>query len=516
MDHIIKKITDKFLDLLPGSRQYYALDDLSEWGFPDFLIRRIRVELERNLADSMQLPETDWANTETEAINRTWQQFIKVLRAEAHLPASYARTVVETAVADIVEMLVQPRNNIPEVIFGSEEELPAEAIKERLKAVVVYPHFAALLPRYMEKKNLNSLTKTRCRTILSKADEKLTARYSPLNWAQLLEPLFSLLDGKVDTNVLRLFFEDKKERRLARNFDLLDSRLNRAELIEVLSSPDSLNMEGYEDDEPELFEVEPKQESAKEEKSVSQQSAKTDSADNKIKNAPLKEQEPPIEMKEDDSVEESQDEDSPLYLYEEPEEEPEEYGLSGMFRDDNSEEEESPEVSKEENESSAKNEEKESNLQQEKVPDADQPDGNEKFVSEEETEGDLDDQPETPMWQRFMDPDEIKEREDQESEEEDFVEEPIIDLTEEEPGEDEVNELFEYLEDSRSFFVKELFQDSERAYEEAVEELVAFEDWKKASKYIHENIFKRNMIDMYSEPAVDFTDRMHSYFLKKK
>jgi len=64
--------------------------------------------------------------------------------------------------------------------------------------------------------------------------------------------------------------------------------------------------------------------------------------------------------------------------------------------------------------------------------------------------------------------------------------------------------------------VEELFDGSERAYQESLREIAEKNTWKNASKLIEQNIFKRNMIDVYSEAAVDFTDQLHTYFIKKQ
>ncbi|MGK7371241.1 MAG: hypothetical protein ACNS64_13610, partial [Candidatus Halalkalibacterium sp. M3_1C_030] len=179
MNRTIQLVTEKLTGLLPDSQQYYKPEDLSSWGFPNFIVKRIQVELERNLAESMRLPETDWANMQSKEVQEVWKQFISAIRNEAWLPASYARTVIETAVADVLEILVEPRKNIPHTIFGAEEQLTLNELQDRLKNLVVYRHFARLLPRYMEKKDLEVLSKDKCAEIIKKADEKVTSRYTP-------------------------------------------------------------------------------------------------------------------------------------------------------------------------------------------------------------------------------------------------------------------------------------------------------------------------------------------------
>jgi hypothetical protein len=41
-------------------------------------------------------------------------------------------------------------------------------------------------------------------------------------------------------------------------------------------------------------------------------------------------------------------------------------------------------------------------------------------------------------------------------------------------------------------------------------------DWKWASKLIEKHIFKLHMVNIYTETAVDFTDRLQTYFLEKQ
>ena len=115
-------------------------------------------------------------------------------------------------------------------------------------------------------------------------------------------------------------------------------------------------------------------------------------------------------------------------------------------------------------------------------------------------------------------PDETAIDEDAELLDEDgFIEEPIYDLTkEDEPIEQKIGGLNEWLLDEKDRFIEEIFGDSEDAYEQALADIIACDDWKSASRYIEKEIFTRNRIDVYDEISVDFTDRLHSYFLENK
>lgn len=534
MNRTIRHITENLTGLLPDDQQYYKLEDLRSWGFPVFIVNRIQIELEHNLAESMRLPETDWANMQSAAVQNIWQQFVKAIRDEAWLPASYAKPVIETAVADVLEILVQPRKNLPEVIFGADKKLTADQVKERVNVLVVYRHFASLLSQYMKKKGLEDLTKERCSIIIEKADEKITARYTPLNWAQMLEPLFNLLSEQIDSSLLRLFFEDKKMPRIARKFDLMDQRVNRAMLIETLSSPESLNLEGYEEDQSDLFEA---AESKKPSGSAERQELNIEDKESRPEEQEgpsLAESPPenPMDLKEDEAKDNNEgfdEETLPSPLSNKSSEsraefQHEETPLNTIFEDDASSEPEEYVVDQEETGVSLNDnfEETEDEPQKSEVDLADEEEPTEPDSEEEhefETQEDLIENNETPMWQRFMSPEELQsftEEEEESNYDVGFIEEPIFDATTgNEPNEHDLSTLQDHLEDERKYFVEEIFRGSERAYDEALEEIVAKENWRSASRYIEKEVFQRNLVDMYSEAAVDFTDRLQNYFIKK-
>ncbi|WP_138431555.1 hypothetical protein [Fodinibius saliphilus] len=533
MQHIIQQITKQLIARLPEHEQYYRLHELRSWGFPSFIIKRIKIELERNLAESMIIPKTDWANTSSDAVLDAWDQFVSAIRAEARLPASYAQTVIETAVADVVEILVQPRKNIPSVIFGNKDELDFSMVQKGAEAVVVYQHLGRLIPRYMEKKGLDKLTKKRCAKLVSKADEKLTLKYSPLNWAQMLEPLFKLLDAEIDTELLRLFFEDKAMPRIARKFDLMSGALTRAELIEILSSPELLNFEGYEEEQSTLFDTKNVPGGAANEaegiskKSVVEDSEECIESDRDASSSSDKEDDESIAKEDDNSLNGGFESEDKVDIDEKEESNGDHASLNAIFAQPESDEKSKessqetaitdqpePEVSSHDEEV-AKEERKETSAEPESSGKATEKESNGQKAANSEGK-------ETPMWMRYMSDDEIEEyqkeqqEQDKEPDEDGFVEEPIIDLTQEDASEKEIRNLQEQLSGDRERFIENIFRGSERAYEEAVEDIAAYASWRDASKYIEKDIFKRNLVDMYSETAVDFTDRLQSYFLEKQ
>ncbi|RMH62660.1 MAG: hypothetical protein D6685_08510 [Bacteroidetes bacterium] len=65
---------------------------------------------------------------------------------------------------------------------------------------------------------------------------------------------------------------------------------------------------------------------------------------------------------------------------------------------------------------------------------------------------------------------------------------------------------------NRELFVKHLFGGSLAEYERMLRRLQAAPDWKQASQLIAQDVFRKQQVNIYSEPAVAFTDAIEAYF----
>ncbi|MCC5908771.1 MAG: hypothetical protein JJU13_21310 [Balneolaceae bacterium] len=161
------------------------------------------------------------------------------------------------------------------------------------------------------------------------------------------------------------------------------------------------------------------------------------------------------------------------------------------------------------------------------------PFGIEKTPGEGIKEGDEEeeDKEDTPMWRSFLQRSDADEEpsfqfdeeyeegaslysEEEDSEELSYSVFGQQDFTSEE--DQLIDALSDWMGDDKEKYVKNLFNGSDVAYERAILDIMEFENWKSASKYLENQVFKRNRLDVFDETAVDFTDRLHSYFKKYK
>lgn len=694
MEKIVRTVSTSFLEKLSSEKAYYQAKDFVEAGFPAFLTERITAEIQRRMAGSAEPVLSDWIDLDEEGTSEAWHQFLKSVQNKLKLPVHAAGEVVTRAVENCLRLAVRSRKTVPELLFQGKSEIHISELKKRSSAISVNGHLAYALVRYMERKHFETLQFEKAKTVVAKIDQKLISDFNPLNWLELLKPVYVLTGPSVDSDLLRIFFEDKGKNRAAKKFDMLDKPISETDFIEVMSSADLLEIEGYDDDQPQLFDEQVDEEEdtdyemddepelidsrdEEEESAVSTEAddlnelfkatpeddyleqaeedealefiADEDSAEEKfledvededddespnrvieIDEATEEDEEtdetetPPFDLDED-TEETEQEETAPA---EEPQLEPEESEtVDTPKKDDKTDQADSeepfdaedelkpeteettaeePEDDEQENEEvpllnrfmfddsddvdkesrSAETIYSELNLVREdreevtlrdlfdQVPDEEEeePENEEtafvaedtddqdedtdadywaknipeeedeeepeeefsgSFIADEEEDEEADEGDDVPMWKSFLeredaddepafrfDDQEISDDEEEADKEEvldedGFIEEPIFDLTRDET-EEQISRIANWLQDEENKFIEEIFGNSESAYEQALAEIENFEDWKKASKFIEREIFSRNRIDVYDEIAVDFTDRLHTYFLEFK
>lgn len=400
MSNALQSIADRLIAQLPDNLSYLTPDDLRAAGWPEFLVARITVELEQNLAESVALPESDWAGMHAESVQDAWRQFLDAIRAETRLPISYVRPVLETSIEDVADLLSQPLSCLPDYLFGSLTSLSRDHLASRVSKTGVYPQLTHALVRYMDRKQLDSLSKADVARILRAVDAKLSEHFTALNWGQVLAPMFDLMPDGVNPDWLVAYFNERGMTAEARAFAAYDHLVDKSKLIELLSQP----FTDVQDVEPEL-EPEP---------------------------LPLPVLEPEPEM-----VTPAEIDPEPIAI---------------------------------------------------------------------------------PIWERFMTQEKDAETKKDEEMKEEFKDKaiPILSLYSQDPSEDpRAARILELIGDMDSEVVTHLFGGDEKSYLAAVADIARYDTYAEAVRYIKKEIFDRNRLDMFSDDAVLFLDRVQTYFVEQ-
>jgi hypothetical protein len=528
MQHVIKNTITQLFASLPKEHVYYSPSDFINAGFPDYLIQRIFLEVDRNLADSISLPATDWVDMRADTVEDAWDRFLSAIQAESRVPASYALSVIENAIQDMVDQFTQPRGYLLDTMIG-ESGATLDQLQSRKRWIVAYPILADALIRYLQRKEMEYITRDKALQVISHVDEKLAENYTPLKWAQHLDPIFVLLNHEVPSALFVRFFKDRGMTAFAKWIDQGPEFLSRTAFIERISTVGTLPYLETEDDES-IAESAHKSETVtssfsdpfriidavKEEDTVS--SLNEPSADK----GPDPDETPPFKVDDTDEapVDESdtgQDHVAEVVTLDDVLAE-EGNAVQPLFaRFQSLDEEELVVEAAESKTSPIANFDAEPALSvaepTESPADGDSPgvwtiaevfrvDANEPALGDQLSEETEVVQPLAQMEDEEMDePEETPPIIDASSDDE-----HIIYLT------DRAKRLLDLLEPQFESYVVDIFLNDELDFYKHLENIVAYDQWRSAGRYITRDIFDRNRIDLYSETAVMFTDAVQEFF----
>ncbi|MDR9417942.1 hypothetical protein [Gracilimonas sp.] len=538
------KIVENLLGKVGRDKGFYTPQSLSQAGLPKAIVENIKANLQIKIDEDLHL-QTAWSQSDHPSVQQLKKALKEQLYERAHIPAESLKELLSEAVESTLKVYLQPRKYLAEVFFQDDEQLGYDEIVKRTGRLFVYKHIGQAIPQYMKKRDLGSLTKERCKELVEKLDDHLTKTYEAEDWAKVLDLLRKLGDGKINADLVAIFFEDKAMDEVAEALkNTVQKELDRDRLIEIIADPDSVDertKSGRANEPSDTSAMFSEDEEKGESRLVDQ------FADEEI-------EEEPEEPEEDENSFNRMfsEEESEAPIFQEFEEEIEEDDLAEAVDEpdiiDEPEKEEldqrqiafSEEIEKEEEEEQIDDEVE--SPKQSQVPLQDEEDDEEKaeddedelnswvtgdddtgeeLFDSEEHDGDAEDEDE-PIWQQFMSPEEKEalKREEESEEDEIITEEHIFgdEPDEETGGEEEAQprtksaELKNYLLDKEPVFVNELYQGDRNEYEESLSRLENQKSWKEASDFLEKNVFSAYQIDMFSEAAIDFTDRLQSYF----
>ncbi len=235
MNKTIREASTYLSGLLPPDSHHYTGDDLLKLGMPDFIVRRIMLDVADRLVKSLSPPSCEWMDTERANVRLAWSQFVAAVKADAYLPRKHAADIIDNAVIETVELIIAPRRRVIEWLFGPSPELSIAHVRERAQYVTVNRYLTDALIRYMDRKDLENITKTAASEVIRTVDERYVYGFTPLNWGQLIDPLFQITRNRVDSELVHDFFIDKGFEALADLFPETASRIDRSQLIERLT-----------------------------------------------------------------------------------------------------------------------------------------------------------------------------------------------------------------------------------------------------------------------------------------
>ena len=207
---------DHLIEVFPPD-QAYGLSAFEREEMPRPVAHFLNIALQHGLgveADAFLEVRSSWFDYEHPDVQEAFDLFIGVLGDHALVPASAWSETLAQAVAEVTDYLVRPVETLVGFIFGQKEALPAYTVFSRFEYFAPYSYLHDVASAYAEEKKLSEIDRVRFRSLLKKVDRQMTSDLDAAGWLDLLDPLYRLAErvpgqAGVSTDLLYDFFEGK-------------------------------------------------------------------------------------------------------------------------------------------------------------------------------------------------------------------------------------------------------------------------------------------------------------------
>lgn len=211
------KLHRTLLRSFPGN-QDYPLSAIGVQPMPASIAHFLRRTLESRLLKVGELAASPWYDVDAPVVRATRDAWRTALLSTARIPASAWPKTLEHAVRLVLAYLVRPAQTLTAFVFGSEDR-PVEsgAVLNRAAFFGEYPYLVAGLREYISKEHLGHVNRTPFLNLITRLDRAYTAGFGADDWMKHLAPLFaairptggSVASTGVPVELLRIFFEHK-------------------------------------------------------------------------------------------------------------------------------------------------------------------------------------------------------------------------------------------------------------------------------------------------------------------
>ncbi len=218
----------RLLDAFPPDAAY-APNDLARAPMPPplahFLTKTLRHRARRAL-DRWHPPASPYLDTSYPGVEEAAERYRAALLQHARFPKDEWRDALRSAARRVSAYLVRPvRTAVRYVFRGDDGALPIGRILQRMHHLAPYPYLREAVKAYADQKSVGEIDRTSLTVLLTRVDQRMTADHDAEAWLRLLGPLFVTAraafpnEDGVPTALLHDFFRSKKAFAAARRLE---------------------------------------------------------------------------------------------------------------------------------------------------------------------------------------------------------------------------------------------------------------------------------------------------------
>lgn len=261
MRDLAHSLSASLLEAFPPDRTYSAAR-LEQPPMPPAVahyLHHILQQRTREEADRLRAARTSWFDYDHPDVRRAAGAYLETVADHAHIPPDAWSALVRQAVSQVYAFLSRPRQTLVAFVFESHDApRPASVVQQRMAYFDAYGYFRDVVDGYLAQKKVAELDRGRFGDLLARIDGQMTDGYTPEDWVRLLAPLFDFcrsaqrVSDAVPVSALHAFFTEKQAYDLVHLLDASGAReLDREALLELLTGAVPPVEEEFEpDDEP--------------------------------------------------------------------------------------------------------------------------------------------------------------------------------------------------------------------------------------------------------------------------
>lgn len=213
-----------------------------------YLSQYLAYRLDRETRRLLKVSSTPWFAHDHPDVKEAQHRLKTALTQHIQIPAARWRNVLHRAIQEVTAHLAQPQRTLATFVFEQDRFLPMSVIDRRMGYFAAYPYFREEVELYVARRNVKKMDQEQFEELLRRIDQEVTQDFEPEDWVDLLRPLFDLqpyIDNRRGLHVkwLESFFIEKGERDivhyLRRRRDVENTRwLDEEAVFELLRAPE--------------------------------------------------------------------------------------------------------------------------------------------------------------------------------------------------------------------------------------------------------------------------------------
>ncbi|RPF81557.1 MAG: hypothetical protein CBC65_002345 [Rhodothermaceae bacterium TMED105] len=226
-----------------------TLTELAELDMPDPLRVRIVATVQHQARTATIQADSEWLDMNHPNVYINWMNFVTDHLTYAKIPQAYVRTVLDSALEDLVECCVHPRTAIVDLCFGERSERSFAEVELASRAIPVHEDLVQAMIAAVEasgadagdpaKQSGQMVQKNDAQAAIERADQALFKGVTGAELASLivqrLAPLFELCKDSVDPTFLSTFVEEKGFDELAHQIEQYHEPFSKDEVIQLFT-----------------------------------------------------------------------------------------------------------------------------------------------------------------------------------------------------------------------------------------------------------------------------------------